>query len=278
MRIIKIIILLMIMITMISPAMALLTSEQKIGGIMVGDNNIQDLDNTVNVYDESQDTTAIQTGGSHNTQIVTSTTNKYVGGSGSSPVSVVVNLPKSEAAYRGFDIGTISTQFISMYEGDPLIIMNDENYPNMVVSNPGDKFRYTVTSSIPVLTYVVSGKDINRVLYDTDVIPIYDVISKKYETGNLDILYMSKFRSPQQQFEVTIEDSGRYALVIDSRVSRNIDGRLTKINGNSFDVMYVIDKISNGTQNITKRKIGVTDIYPIYNSTGMANTQNIKEL
>lgn len=233
----------------ILPVMGLET-EQNIHSVLIGDNTVQDIDNTMNVYDESQDTTAIQIGGSHNNQVVTN--NKVIGSASQSQSQfVTLNIPKPEASYRGFDIGVINTQFISMYEGDPLVISNDKYAPEMVVSQPGDKFRYTIKSSIPVLAYIIHLSDIDRVLYDSEATPVYDIISKKYETGNLDVVYMGEYRSALQQFEVTVEDPGRYAVAVDSRVSRNTDGRQTKITGNTFDVSVVIEKISNNAVKIT---------------------------
>jgi hypothetical protein len=273
MRVLSIIMALIIVLVMISPVMAL-GVKQEVNAVSIGDGTIQDIDNTMNVVDKSQEINAAQIGGNHNTQTITSTNNEYNGVGGSNSVSVVLNIPKGEAGYRGFDIGTITTQIISMYEGDPLVVMNDENSPKLVVSQPGDKFRYTIKSSIPVLAYIVSGKDVDRVLYDSDVTPVYDIISKKYDYGNLDVAYKSKYRSPQQQFEVTVEEPGRYAVVIDSRVSRNIDGRFTKITGSTFDVAYTIEKMANDApKQLDDNKIGAISMYTIFED-GKADTQN----
>jgi hypothetical protein len=166
------------------------------------------------------------------------------------------------ATYYGLDVGTISDQIISVYSGQVIVVMNDNDQG--IVQQPGDKFRYTITSSMPVLTYVVNANEAKRAEFDSDVAPVFDSYLKKFDFANLDTIYTNKYRSPHQQFTVTIPEPGRYALVIDTRVAQALDGKQTPITSDSVDLTYVVEKISNGDPvKYMRNVVGTTDMYPI---------------
>jgi len=189
--------------------------------------------------------------------------------------SVTVNLPKS-TAYYGLDTGIvpfdINRQIISLYLGQVLIAQIDETEQQM----EGDKYLCTVWSSLPVHTSVVNNNQVNRVLHDDDVAPAHDDIRDVFDTGNLDAIYVAKYRSPQQQFIVTIPESGWYSMSMDTRVSQSKDGKQTSITADSVDIVYEIKKIKSGSPDEFKRKvIGNIETFKVREDGTVDTTQSV---
>jgi hypothetical protein len=71
---------------------------------------------------------------------------------------------------------------------------------------------------------------------------------------------------------VTIPEDGRYALIIDTRVSQSLNGKSIHITEDSVDVVYSIEKSQNGIATTNGQTyIGSIDMYPVL-SNGMADT------
>jgi len=269
----SIITVLFVSVFLLSPVSALSTSQNAIG-MIVGDDNHQLVTN-----DNTQQTADINLkNGDHNIIIALNdnsdgkTTNnvatQYFDSSSSSVFNI---LNQDNPDYYGLNIGLITTQIVSLYKGQALVAYNDNDQG--IPQKTGDVFEYTIQSSLPVLAYVVNANEANRAEFDIDVAPVYDQYAHKFDVGNLDTIFVSKYRSPQQQFVVTIPEDGRYALVIDTRVSQALDGRTVKITDDSVDVVYSINKTHSGSPNeYIKPIIGVRSYFPIL-SNGMADTE-----
>jgi hypothetical protein len=264
---------LLILIITISPALA--STDQNADGIIIGDNNKQSVSNdyTNNEVDQSSNS---YIDGNHNimTQVNvnnqdTNTDNRV---STDSSTTNVFMPSKSTPNYYGLDAGVVNSYIMSLYEGQVLVAMNDED--ETIISKPGDTYRYGIRSSVPVLAYVINANDAKKAEWDSICAPKYDIYSHKFELGNIDEIYVGKYRSPNQEFDVIIPEDkpGRYALVIDTRVAHTLDGQTTKITDDSVDIMYYMQKIQNGTLSQFKRdKIGKIDMFPI-SMNGMADT------
>lgn len=180
--------------------------------------------------------------------------------------------------YYGMDTPVVTEPIISLYEGQVLIVMNDPGNEQMSIpgeiSKPGDVYKYTIRASVPVLAYVINANDAEKAEWDSSCVPYYDQYMHKFTVGNIDKIYMSKYRSPQQQFNVTIKKEGRYSLVIDTRVSHAKNGIFSTISddSNTIDVIYSIEKVENGSpKKFTRTALGTTDMFPILKN-GMADT------
>jgi len=250
--------------------------DQNTGGIIVGDDNKQIVysEHTDNNYNGKTEQNAKSVVNGNGNKVNTINNNLNVNGDVTNGATSVVNnqemtfiVPKS-TAYYGLDKPVTNTEIVSLYMGQVLIVKNDNG--NMQYA--GDKFIYTYQSSLPVLLAVVNDNEAGRAEFDIDVAPVYNVYQHKYEMGNLDTIYIGKYRSPQQQIEVTIPEDGRYSMVIDTRVSQALDGKQTPITADSVDVVYSIQKVFNGTPSQFNRTvIGNTDMYPILED-GKADT------
>lgn len=244
-----------------------------------GNNNNQQVDNTYNEnnYNGETEQNAKSNVKGNNNNVNTVNNNMNVNGgdviNGATSVSnnqqMTLVIPKS-TSYYGLDTGVITDkQILSLYMGQVLIVDNDAG--NM--QHAGDKFVVMIQSSVPVLAYEVNNNEAKRAEFDIDVAPTYDIYQHKFDVSNLDTIFVSKYRSPQQQFEVTIPENGMYSLVIDTRVTQSLDGKTTPITPDSVDLIYSIAKTFNGTpMKFNRNVIGSTDMYPI-GENGQALTQ-----
>jgi len=271
----SIISILLVLFIAISPVFAF--TEQNAGGMIDGDNNKQSISNdyTNNEVDQSSDS---YIDGNHNimTQVNVNSQDTNTDNRVSTDASITnVFMPsKSTPNYYGLDAGVVNSYIISLYEGQVIVAMNDED--EKIISKPGDTYRYGIRSSVPVLAYIINANDAQKAEWDNVCAPKYDIYSHKFELGNIDEIYVGKYRSPNQEFDVVIPEDkpGRYALVIDTRVSHALDGQTTKITDDSVDIMYYVQKIQNGTPSQFKRdKIGKIDVFPI-SINGMADTES----
>jgi hypothetical protein len=174
--------------------------------------------------------------------------------------TMTLNIPKS-TAYYGLDTGAVTDrQIISLYLGQVFVANLDGD--NLQIE--GDKYTISAKSSLPVLAYIANMNDVNKAKFDNNVAPTYDTFLERYELGNLDTIYVSKYRSPQQQFDITIPEAGKYVLVLDTRVSTALDGKQTPISADSVDIIYAISRTENGTPTkFVRNFIGTTDMFPI---------------
>jgi hypothetical protein len=263
----------------ISPVMA--GNDQDAGAAIIGsgDGNVAIADNDYYNYVDVNKVTQENDGsikGDHNTmvQVNANQQNAYDNRAVTDASTTNVFVPMQRTAnYYGLDSGVVGSYVTSLYEGQSLVVMNDANSPKEFVSQPGDKFKYYVRSSVPVLAYVINARDADKAEWDIDCAPVYDPFMHRFDVGNIDKIFMNKFRSSSQQFEVTIEEAGRYALVIDTRVAHRLDGRMSSITDDSVEVTYFVESTQfNGTpMKVERNVIGVTDMYPIL-SNGEANT------
>lgn len=252
------------------------SDDQNTAGVIIGNDNDQVVvsEHTDNNYNGDTEQNAKSTVNGNENDVTTINNNLNINGDVNGATKVVNNqemtfvLPKS-SAYYGLDTGVITDrQILSLYLGQVLVSDTDKSDLQM----EGDKFRYTIQSSLPVLAYIVNSNEANRAEFDIDVAPVYDTYLHKYTVGNLDTIYVGKYRSPQQQFEVTIPEAGKYSLVIDTRVAQSLDGRQTPITPDSVDVVYTISKLSNGTpKQYVNNMIGIIDMYPVLED-GKADT------
>jgi hypothetical protein len=231
-------------------------------------------DNTqiVNTVNTKQETTVSQDG-SDNTQTVITNNGGVVDQSKHSSATSQVTIinPKNDPNYYKLDTGVTTSQVISLYDGTSFVAMNDNDIPT--IQKSGDIYRYTIKSSVPVLAYVIDAKEANRAEFDIDVVPVYDRFHHKFDLGNLDKIFVNKFRSPQQQFNVTMPEDGRYALVIDTRVAHTLDGRTAKVSDSSVDITYSIEKVESGSPIVDNHiVIGTTDIFPTKENGKIDNT------
>jgi hypothetical protein len=179
---------------------------------------------------------------------------------------------KLPANYYGLDAGVVSNYIASVYEGQVIVAANDQDSKKEIVSEAGDTFKYYIRSSVPVLAYVIKMNDEEKVKWDNVCAPHYDPFMDKFDLGNVEPIYVGVYRSPSQQFEVTIPEKGRYGLVIDTRVAHSLDGRGVQITDDSIDITYFVEQTGKGVPKKFERAvIGKTLTYPIL-SNGMANT------
>lgn len=272
MKFFNVIMALIIAVAIVSP-MAMAADTQIAAPVQIG--GIGNDQTTTNIDDSTNmDITAGQIGVGNNMEL----TNNHIVDNrvSSSSITNMIIPAKAKASYYGFDTGTVLTQIMSIYEGQVIVAMNDAGYSKQLISEPGDKYTYNIKSSVPVLAYVINANDAQKAEWDSNCAPVYDPIAHKFNVGNIDKIYIGKYRSPLQQFEVTIpkDGKGRYALVIDTRVSHAMNGQLTKISDDSVDVIYSIEKVMAGDPADfaeVRDVIGTSSMYPIL-SNGMANT------
>jgi hypothetical protein len=242
--------------------------NQYTNGVIVGDGNEQVVvsEHTDNNYNGETEQNAKSNVNGNGNKVNTVNNNVNYNGEVTNGATSVSNnqemtfiVPKS-TAYYGLDTGAVTDrQIISLYLGQVLVAnLDDDN-----LQLEGDTFTISAKSSLPVLAYVTNKNDINKAKFDSNVAPTYDTFLEKYDLGNLDTIYVSKYRSPQQQFDVTIPKGGKYALVIDTRVSQALDGKQSEISASSVDLLYSIVKTNNGTpKKFVRNFIGTTDTFP----------------
>jgi hypothetical protein len=186
--------------------------------------------------------------------------------------TTIIAAPEENPEYYGLHIGTIDSQIVSLYNGEVLVVTNDNDQD--IIQNEGDVYRYTIKSSLPVLAYVISSTHNDKAEFDKTNAPFYDVYMHKFDLSNLPTVYVGKYRSPNQQFNVTLPEGGRYSLVIDTRVSQAIDGHTAKMEADSLDVSYTIEKLKDGQHSPYIRTfVGSNEMYPVLEN-GMADTSS----
>ena len=162
-----------------------------------------------------------------------------------SSTTVVNEAGPRSASYYGLDIPTVEKTITTVYEGQVIVTPLDKDVK--VFSQPGDAWKFNIQASVPVLAYVINSIDTDKAKWDLNCAPQYDAFAEKFKVGNLDKIYMSQYRSPQQSFEVTAKKPGRYSLVIDTRVAHFRNGIFGKMTDDSVDVIYSMEKVKNGT-------------------------------
>ena len=250
------------------------SNAQMASGVIIGHDNTMVNDNDNYQYDYQNDQHATSVAVGHGNSVSTSNVNiagNVVNGASAVSNTQMVIIPKGSANYYGLDTGVVAAPSItSLYSGQVLIVMNDEVTGKNQLA--GDVYKYTVKSSLPVLTYVINANDAPKAEFDIDVAPVYDPSTHKYELGNLDTVYVNKYRSPFQQFEAVMPEDGRYALVIDTRVAQLLNGKQSKITDDSVDVTYYVEHTGYKPTPAPRRStIGTVSMYPILQN-GMANT------
>ena len=262
---------------MIMPAMAdtQITGAAQIGG----------KDNTQITTSNDQQTTGIQTG-HDNTQITTSNVVNTEGGNiinGATSVSnnqqVAVFLPSNPNHYT-LDTGVTTTQITSLYSGEVFVVDNDiELAGDQQMQKAGDVYQYSIKSSVPVLAYVINALDDDKVMSKSGA-PTYDWVRQKYEHGWVDVTFPN-YHSPKiynhpstlQEFNVTLPSDGRYALVIDTRVTDTLNGIQTEVTPNTIDLTYSMAKVVDGTATKYRRNvIGTNSVFKTIEGT--ANIDN----
>lgn len=275
-------ILMIMLISLIAISPVIAYNEQNAGAAIIGSGSgntaVADNDyynyNYVNVNKVTQENegkikgdhnTMVQVNGNQqndNSQTVvtdTSTTN-------------VFEATKLPANYYGLDAGVVTNYIASVYEGQVIVAANDQDSQKEVLSEVGDKYKYYVRSSVPVLAYVINMNDAPKAKWDRECAPKFDPYMDKFELGNLNAIFVGQYRSPSQQFEVTIPEKGRYALVIDTRVAHSMNGQTTKITDDTVDVTYFMEKTGTGAPvKFERTVVGGNNMYPIL-TNGMANT------
>jgi hypothetical protein len=247
---------------MTAPIMA---SEQSAGGVITGDNNTQT--NSNYNYQTSLAAQGVITG-SENNMINTNINgdvnliDKNTMSTSSSQFITNNFLPNPVSTHYILDTGPVSSQVMSIYDGEVITIPNDDG--REILQRKGEIFRYTIKSSIPVLAYLMNSRDDYSVQAQSNA-PVYDTVFKKFSHGNLVIEYKQKHLSTFQQFAVTMPENGRYSLVIDTRVSQRLNGGQSTISANTIDLYYVIEKLSGGNYTTVhdSKYIGTTETYPI---------------
>ena len=247
--------------TLIIPVMA----EQNSGGIITGDENTQE--NSNYNYQYSQAAGGTITGNDNN--LLNTNINgdinlidKNTMSTSSSQLITNNFLPSTTSIHYTLDTGPITSQVISIYDGEVITINNDEG--REVLQRSGNQFRYTVKSSIPVLAYIINTNDANAVQAQSSA-PVYDTIFKRFDQGNLAVEYRQKHLSTFQQFTFTVKKDGRYSLVIDTRTSQRLNGMQSVISGNTIDLYYLIEKVTGGSYTPIQdsKYIGTTDTYSL---------------
>jgi len=251
----------------------LVSADQNAGGVVTGDDNTQT--NSNYNYQTSQVAQGVITGNNNNM------TNTNIDGDvniidkntmATSSSQFVTNnfLPNPTSTHYTLDTGPVNSQVISIYDGEVITIQNDDG--REIIQQKGEKFRYTVKSSIPVLAYLVNSANDDAVQAQSNA-PIYDTVFKRFSHGNLPLVYEQKHLSTFQQFVVSLPESGRYSLVIDTRVSQRLNGGQSTISANTIDLYYIIEKLSSGSYTTVQdsKYIGTTDTYPV-DSEGRAIT------
>jgi len=156
-----------------------------------------------------------------------------------------------------------------MYMGEVYVAQNDiELIGDIELQNAGDKYAYTVKSSVPVLTYLINANDVEKVK-SKDGAAEYDFARQIYDHNSVFIIF-PKVNSPQAyhhqstytQFVSTLPETGRYALVIDTRNTNQLQGLLSEIRPSTVDIQYEIQKVEDGKAVPYERKqYGQTVIY-----------------
>ena len=268
MKLFKVVLALIIAVVIASPVMALGNAD-----VIVASQSGHNNDQTTTVYQRSIDQVGIatQVGGHGNEMTISNTYSEDNSVSAASTTNFfeAVKLP---ANYYGLDAGVVTNYIASVYEGQVIVAANDQGSQKEVMSEVGDKYKYYVRSSVPVLAYVINMNDAPKAKWDRECAPKFDPYMDKFELGNLNAIFVGQYRSPSQQFEVTIPEKGRYALVIDTRVAHSLNGQTTKITDDTVDVTYFVEKTGFGVPTKFERTVvGGSNMYPIL-SNGMANT------
>lgn len=222
-------------------------SQQYSNGTIIGDNNQQTTFNDYDYYDtSSEQVLGIGLTDSDGNTIIAFNDNS----DGKTEIdtqyadsSTTINynfLPDPKALHYTLDTGFIASEVTSIYLGEVLVITNNRN--DSIIQMEGEKYKYTIKSSIPVLAYIIKSSDGNKVRSD-DGAPVYQWVEQKYTHGNVQVVHDREHMSTFQQFIYDIKDTGKYALVIDTRVSQHRNGLLSKITDDTVDIYYSIDRL-----------------------------------
>jgi hypothetical protein len=178
-------------------------------------------------------------------------------------------LPDPTAVHYTLDTGSISSEVTSIYMGEVIVIQNDET--NTTLQREGEHYQYTIKSSVPLLAYIIQSSDSDKIR-STSGAPVFNEIEQKYAHSGVQVVLDRKRMSTFQQFTFDVEEDGKYALVMDTRVTQHRNGLLSKISDDTVDIYYSIDKIFiNSTIVNTTPKIANVSVFPT-NEFGKANT------
>jgi hypothetical protein len=216
-------------------------------GVITGDNNNQQVTTNEKNYNNDQSQDAISTvKGDGNivttTNAITNNQETVSSSTSSTSITSVYNVYSNTVSHYTLDTGSLTlSQVVSIYSGEALVV--DNNGGSNTAQSQGNVYRYTVKSSIPVLAYVINANDDGAVTMKQNA-PEYDSAYQYYDHKNIDVTYSPKHMSTFQQFYVTLPKDGRYALVIDSRVTNHLDGVQSDITASTIDLYYKIEKLS----------------------------------
>ena len=275
--------LLIFSIIMLFFAFPVSADTQRANGTVVGDGNqqtiVNDYYNKENADNTNQEIDVSLTDSAGNT-IITLNDNSdgkteidTVNSDSSSTTSstAIYNfLPDPKSVHYTLDTGSISSEVTSIYMGEVIVIQNDEN--NLTLQKEGEHYQYTIKSSVPLLAYIIKSSDSDKIR-STSGAPVFNEVEQKYSHGGVQVALDRKRMSTFQQFTFDVEENGKYALVMDTRVTQHRNGLLSQITDDTVDIYYSIDKITiNSTiTNNTQPIFTNVSVFPV-NENGKANT------
>jgi hypothetical protein len=264
----KILLTITLIITLLLPSVS--ADTQRVNGTIIGNENQQTIVNDYDYYnkvnaDNNDQVTDIEVTDSEGNTIVAINDNSagkteidkvY----SDSSISATYNfLPDPTTTHYVLDTGSISSEVTSIYMGEVLVVKNNEN--DSLIQNEGEKYQYTVKSSVPILAYIIKSSDDDKVRSDSGA-PAYLWDEQKYSHGGVQVVLDRKHMSTFQQFNFDVKENGKYALVIDTRVTQHLNGIMSEVTADTVDVFYSIDKVNSTNVNITPKIIQKPDVFP----------------
>ena len=274
-NILTILALMLILVIFVTPVTAN-SNDQSATGVIIGNGNTNEVKNDYdyNNYQNQQTAVGNVVDSENVIQIVKSTSVQDItNNNGATDASTNVYLtPIKNPAGLSYTIDTGSITNIpvhSIYMNKMVVIKNEKDDK---IQKAGDVYAYSYKSALPVLAYVIPVSETGKAKFDLNCAPEYDYVAEKFTHGNLDVTYDPNDRSNYSWFNFTVPEDGNYALVLDSRVSQYMDGKLTTITSDSVDIAYAIQKVDHVTlPNSNHKMIGERDVYKILDN-GMADT------
>ena len=239
----------------------------------------QDVD--VNTY--SQDGTAVAIGSdiTQNLELSIGDKNSY-----NNDNSVTNYNVKSNPVHYSLALENTNSQIVSLYMGEVYVVKNDIDTIGVEqIQKEGDVYRYHVKSSAPVISYIIDARDVDGVKTMSGA-PIYDPVLQKFDHSNIFVYFPNSFSkqiynhpSRLNWFNFTVPEDGRYALVIDTRVTNSLNGIQTAtVVPDTIDIVYALGKIEDGygTHEESDQVIGTSVMYRQLDDGGMDSTKEIE--
>ena len=221
-----------------------LYQNQKSSGVVVGNGNKQDIDNSISTTD--------------------------VTNNGGSSTSYTVNNEAPAYTYHDTLVGDTNSETISLYQNDALVVPMNSG----LEMERGQAANITWLSADPILVYAIDTNDADAIR-ENSANPVFEDFSGIYDFGPVHVYRAVDYRhasrarqylSTNNAMEFVAPENGYYSFVLDTRPAFKRNGQ--EIHGlldSTCDITFAIN--NDGFANIPQvngfPKIGKVDVFPV---------------